>query len=254
LEEDATWAELALAAPLPVLPSAGVSGAVHRGRATARVATATSEVRRAGGRLGLVWRGFDPDLTAAIDLIAEHVEAEHRPGGRGPRGFSAGPALHVHQVGPLVRAVGIDRVLRAELRFGDVGYWAIEAGGSLAFRAGPLSMAPLLHLAAVAEEAPLDAVPALGDRRLVPAVRRHEDHGHRLAVAGLDLSHPIPWQGTVRLRARTGVADDLGSGRLVWRTGAGVSVLWWTPFGQIELGAEGTLEDARLVVQLGPEW
>ena len=40
-----------------------------------------------------------------------------------------------------------------------------------------------------------------------------------------------------------------------WIGGAGVSLLWWTFLGKVEVGAEaGTEGDKRLIVALGPDF
>lgn len=254
LERRRGWLTAGVESPLPIWPSLRVSAAAHATGAEPRVATGEEvEVWRAGGQLGLDWLSVEPEAAAALALVVERLAVEG-----GESGVAAGPELRLQGVEPLVRAAGLSPSLTGTMRAGAVRYWTASAGASLDLSLRRLQVAPLGHAAFASARAPADVVPGLGDDRLIPGVAPHvaRTPGHARLVAGLDLAYPLPHETTVRLRTRTGVsADPARPDDAVWRTGTGLSLLWWTPFGQVEVGAEYDLEgSARLLLQLGPDW
>jgi hypothetical protein len=77
----------------------------------------------------------------------------------------------------------------------------------------------------------------------------------------MDLAYSVPTGGTVRLRLRGGViadetrADGTYGRDSAWLGGVGLSGLWWTPYGRVEVGAEaGTMGNRRLLVRLGQDF
>lgn len=198
-----------------------------RGRVRSEV-----EVRRAGGFLGLERLWIGPDRWLVGQIRAESVDQEG-----GPTGASVGPALRWERADRLTRVVGEPPLAEAELRLGEVDYRRARLRGGGVRRPGRWHLALAGDLTAVSEGAPVDAMPALGDERLVPGLRWGEALGRTRIVAGADVAYPILFDGVARLRVRSGAAvedtDRFGDGD-AWVTGAELGVLWTTPFGRIE--------------------
>ena len=214
------------------------------------------EVTRYGLWLGAEWQRIEPGIQASTGIRVEQVELEGEGGG------SVGPWLQIGGTPRLVREVGNDPSIEADLRFGTVDYWTLRAKGSHTRRFGPAVAAVLADVTGVSEESPPDVIPAMGDEWLMPALHWGERRGRVRAVAGLDAAHGGPLGSSIRLRLRGGaLVDELRSDTLVysgetkWMGGAGLSLLWWTFLGKVEVGAEaGTLGDRRLIVALGPDF
>ena len=214
------------------------------------------EVTRYGLWLGAEWQKIEPGIQASTGIRVEQVELEGEGGG------SAGPWIQIAGTPRLVREVGNDPSIEADLRFGTVDYWTVRAKASRMKRFGPVVAAVLADITGVSDESPPDVIPAMGDEWLMPALHWGERRGRVRAIAGLDATHGGPLGSSLRLRLRGGaVVDELRSDTVVysgetkWMGGAGVSFLWWTFLGKIEVGAEaGTLGDRRLIVALGPDF
>ncbi|HET9251758.1 MAG TPA: patatin-like phospholipase family protein [Candidatus Eisenbacteria bacterium] len=214
------------------------------------------EVSRFGAWLGAEWQRIDRGIQASTGIRVEQIELEGEGGG------SAGPWFQIGGTPRLVREVGNDPSIEADLRFGTIDYWTLRAKGSHTRRLGPAIAAVLADVTGVSEESPPDVIPAMGDEWLMPALRWGERRGRVRAVAGLDAAHGGPLGSSVRLRLRGGaIVDELRSdtaaysGETKWIGGAGVSLLWWTFLGRVEVGAEaGTEGDKRLIVALGPDF
>jgi hypothetical protein len=79
-------------------------------------------------------------------------------------------------------------------------------------------------------------------------------------IAGVDAAFPLFTKIRVRLRGGASADQLLPDGSdfsnaTLWFAGAGVSALWWTPFGRIEGGLEAdTLGDRRAVVSVGQDF
>jgi predicted acylesterase/phospholipase RssA len=214
------------------------------------------EVTRFGVWLGAEWQRIEPGVQASAGVRVEEIELEGEGGG------SVGPWFQFGATPRLAREVGNDPSVQADLRFGTVDYWTVRAKGSHARQLGPVAAAVLADVTGVSEESPPDVVPAMGDEWLMPALRWGERRGRVRAVAGIDAAHGGPLGSSLRLRLRGGaIVDELRSdtavysGETRWLGGAGVSLLWWTFLGKVEVGAEaGTLGDRRLLVSLGPDF
>ena len=216
------------------------------------------EVQRAGTWLGFETRWLDPSIHASLAMHAENIHSDF-----GPDGGSYGFRLRVAGVAPLVQVVGVAPALEGEARFGDVEYRLVRAQGALPGRLGPLAMAAVASAAAVSDRTPLDEAPSMGGESGIPGLRDGERRGRAHLVGGLDIASGAAFDATLRIRARTGViADETRSERGVlysreslWLGGVRVSALWWTPFGRIEVGGEGsTLGNRRFVVALGTDF
>lgn len=213
------------------------------------------EVFRAGGWAGFETRTIDPGYHAGAGIRVDRIQSDF-----GPDGGSWGPWIRVESVAPLVEVVGVTPCLEAEARFGDVEYRRARARGSVRGRFGPVHAALVADAAIVSRAAPLDAAPDLGEDGLTPGLRSGERRGRARAVLGVDLAALAAFHATLRLRVRGGVVADetrveqgiLYSGESLRAGGARLSALWWTPFGQVEVGGEGsTLGDRRAIVVLG---
>ena len=214
------------------------------------------EVSRFGMWLGADWQRIQPGIQASTGIRVEQIELEGEGGG------SVGPWFQIGATPRLAREVGNDPSIEADLRFGTVDYWTIRAKASHARNLGPALAAVLLDVTGVSDESPPDVIPAMGDEWLMPALRWGEHRGRMRAVAGIDAAHEGPLGASIRLRLRGGaVVDELREdtavygGETKWMGGAGLSLLWWTFLGKIEVGAEaGTLGDRRLLITIGPDF
>lgn len=195
---------------------------------------------------------------ASASVVAEHVDIE---GGRG--GTAIGPRVRVTSDEPLDGRIGLPLRLEGEARFGAFRYQRVRASGTLERRPrqgpearGGFWIGAVADLALARGSAPPDALPALGDDRLVPGLRWGERRGRTRAVVGTDLTYPTLLEGLLFMRIRAGgVADRftrLGSTDH-WLGGAEAGVAWTTPFGAIRFGfGINTDGDQRLDVSLGP--
>jgi hypothetical protein len=214
------------------------------------------EVTRYGLWLGAEWQKIEPGIQASTGIRVEQIELEGEGGG------SVGPWIQIAGTPRLAREVGNDPSVEADLRFGTVDYWTVRAKASHTRRLGPAVAAVLADVTGVSEESPPDVIPAMGDEWLMPALRWGERRGRVRAVAGIDAAHGGPLGSSFRLRLRGGaVVDELRSdmavytGETKWMGGAGLSLLWWTFLGKVEVGVEaGTLGDRRLIVAIGPDF
>jgi len=214
------------------------------------------QVRRAGGWAGAEWLRIEPALEGAAVFRAERITAD-----RGPRGTAFGPMVRLGVVPRLVEVIGTSPSIEGEVRFGSARYERARIKGSLNRSAGRLALALVGDGEIVSGKAPLDAAPSLGAESLVPALRWGERRGRARAISGLDLAYSIHSGGTIRLRWREGIIadetrEDGTFGReSTWLGGAGLSGLWWTPYGRVEVGAEaGTMGNRRLLVRLGQDF
>jgi hypothetical protein len=202
---------------------------------------AFEEVTRKGGALGLDYRAIAPDMHASLGFRAEHVNDAN-----GRDGASFGPEFTAGFGAPLVQVVGIPTAASGTIRFGDVDYERGALAASIALGRRIWLAAPLAAVALASEDAPLDAWPALGDEHLVPGLRWGDRRGQRLLVAGLDVARVFPKRTTLVLRMRGGRIEDRADGGEDENLGGGsLSMLWWLPFGRVEVGYEGTTECDR---------
>ena len=216
------------------------------------------EAERAGTWLGFETRWLDPGIHTSLTMHAENIHSDF-----GPEGGSYGFRLRVAGVAPLRQTVGMAPALEGEARFGDVEYRLARAQGSLSHRLGPLAMAVVANAAAVSRLAPIDEAPNMGGESGIPGLRDGERRGRARLVGGLDIATKVALDATLRIRARAGVIADetrsergiLYSNESLWLGGVRISALWWTPFGRIEVGGEGsTLGDRRFVAALGTDF
>jgi predicted acylesterase/phospholipase RssA len=217
------------------------------------------EVRRVGGWLGFESRWIAPSAFASIGVRADAIDQD-----AGQNGAAIGPWIRIGRVPAVVQVVGTPLAVEAEGRFGEAGYWRGRAKHSVAARVGSAAVALLADVTLVSKDAPLDVAPAMGDESLVPGFRSGERRARLRAVGGLDAAHAMAFNATLRLRLRGGFARDearAGDGVLRYDSddlslgGIGISSLWWTPFGKVEIGLEGsTLGDRRAVVVVGSDF
>ena len=216
----------------------------------------SAEVHHAGGWIGAEWLRIQPAVEGAAVFRGERITSDF-----GPSGASFGPFVRLGVLPRLVEIVGTAPSVEGEVRFGDVHYRRARLKGCVSRSFGPLAFALLGDGEIVSSGAPLDVVPAMGTEFLVPALRWGERRGKARGVSGVDVAYSFPFEGTLRLRLRDGVvademrADGTFGKESTWLGGAGLSGLWWTPYGRVEVGGEvGTLGDRRVVVRLGQDF
>jgi hypothetical protein len=209
------------------------------------------DVSRAGGWLGLQWRSIVRDRDAAITFLGEHVHDDD-----GEDGASVGAALRFDETVTPARVVGVPVLLQAEARFGEVGYQRAQFAGSIDGGTGKLLVAAAARFGIASDDAPPDALFALGDDHWVPGLRWGQERGRTLIAGGFDVAYPIVASGYLRLRARAGFAgDSLDDANTAdnWVAGAGLAGVWYVVVGTVELGAAVTDRgDWRLELNLGP--
>lgn len=209
------------------------------------------DVARIGAWLGLEWRSLAPDFVAAATLRADHVQDED-----GNDGAALGPALRFEATGNPARTVGMPLRIEAEARFGDVAYQRARLSGSIDGELGKFLVAAASHLSAADDDAPPDALYALGDEHFVPGLRWGEERARAIVAGGFDVAYPIVASGYLRLRLRAGYAadsiDDVERSD-GWVAGAGVAGVWHLVVGPVEAGVAVTDRgDWRLELNLGP--
>jgi predicted acylesterase/phospholipase RssA len=213
------------------------------------------EVKRGGGWIGAELRKIAPSVEAVALLHLETIDSNV-----GPSGDSFGPSLRIGVIPDNLLLVGVPTSAEGEARTGDARYARLRARGSRAFAFGSLLVAPLFDVAAVTQDTPRDVLPSPGMDQLVPALRWGERRGRAQAIAGVDAAFPLFTKIRVRLRGGASADQLLPDGSdfsnaTLWFGGAGVSALWWTPFGRIEGGLEAdTLGDRRAVVSVGQDF
>ncbi len=252
-----SWVSLSARHPLPFLPTLATSAGLEfrdndiRQFAGERVFDET-DVRRSGGWAGLVWTGTNDRAEIVTALRADRIDAE-----LGNDGTAWGFSLRLAAREPNARVVGTPLVIETERRWGDVAWTTVRARGSLGFAAARLRAALRADVAAVGTDATLDEFPALGQPDGLPGLRAGSRRAPARAIAGLDLAYPLPLEGHIRLRLRSGGAaahfDELDTVR--WLPGAGVDLLWWTPWGRLAVGIGGTRHAGwRASIDLGPRF
>jgi len=252
-----SWVDLSARRPLRVAPTlATTAGIAFRDTDVRRFdgerVAGETEVRRAGAWAGVVWTGTDDRAELVAALREDRIVADS-----GSEGNAWGVSLRIAAREPNARIVGTPLVIEAERRWGDIDWSALRVRGSLDARAGRLQAAIRGDVEAVGSAAPLDDRPALGQPDGMPGLRAGSRLAPVRAIAGLDLAYPIPLEGHVRVRLRAGsdVArfDDLGSSR--WSPGAGLDLLWWTPWGRLDLGIGAMRHGGwRATIDLGPRF
>lgn len=236
--------------PVNRLPAVGIdfggsirSNAIRAFEETEPVAE--FRVTRAGGWVGLGWRGLSPDVEAAARFDVEKIDD------RLSDGVVSGPTVRVSKALSNGSPVGQPLRLEAEWRYGDFDYRRFRAGGSLSLERGGFAAALVGNVATVRGSAPPDAFPALGDDHAMPGLRWGRLRGRTTAIGGIDVALASPFESHTRLRLRSGTVttdlSDLGDAR--WRAGAEVGLLWLTPLGRIEASA-GVMEGGNWLVGL----
>ncbi|HEX6135682.1 MAG TPA: patatin-like phospholipase family protein [Longimicrobiales bacterium] len=212
----------------------GANGVERRVRLVGADTLGDPRVRRLGGWLGGELRGPIPNWLFSTSIRAEHVRVDTVS-----LGWAAGPFARIARAPAPDRVVGIDPLLEAEVRGGDVEYQRARVRLSQTAPLGPLRVGLLLHAAAASRGAPPDARPTV-DHDLAPWL----DAGtlpHRLAGgAGVDAALPILLNGHARVRLRALVtADEVTAPRTTdeWQLGGEIGAIWPTVLGPVSVGA-----------------
>ena len=153
------------------------------------------ETRHTGGWAGVQYRGAFPDLIGSLVMRAERIEEKG-----GFEGQAWGPLIRISMPNGPARVVGIPSELEAAMWRGVVDYHELGARGSITREMGPLEFAALADAGFVVGDAPLDALPSLGDDHGMPGLRRGQKRGRARCLAR--------WRG-----ARPGVEHAVRSGR-----------------------------------------
>lgn len=197
-------------------------------------ATLLPFARRMGGWAGAEVRGPVPDW-----FFSARGQADHVRGADGPEGWAIGPVVRIARLPAPDRVVGLDPLLEAEVRGGDLEYSRarVRLGPDLAVGRGRIAV--VLEAATSSLDTPLDALPVI-DRDIAPWLPAGTLGGRHLAVVGADAAVPTLLSGHARVRLRAIAAvddtDDLMDGS-VWRVGGEIGAIWPTVLGPITLGA-----------------
>jgi hypothetical protein len=172
----------------------------------------------------------------------------------GEFGSSIGPFLRFGTIYPAASVVGGPTGIEAEVRTGDVAWRRARVQGALPWNVGRLLFAVVADVTTVSDEAPPDAMPALGDDHALPGFGWGEGRAPTRALGGLDAAWPAFLGGYARIRLRTAAIgralDTLADAR--WTAGAEAALTWWTPFGNVTFDGGVTRDgDWRLNMNVG---
>ncbi len=207
------------------------------------------ETRHTGGWAGVQYRAAFPDLIGSLVMRAERIAEKG-----GFEGQAWGPLLRISMPNGPARVVGIPSELEAAMWRGVVDYHELGARGSITREMGPLEFAALADAGFVVGDAPLDALPSLGDDHGMPGLRRGQKRGRARLLGGIDLAMPLVGGGWGRLRLRGGAAGERSEldERAAWLGGAALDLVWNTPFGPVVVGyGINTMSQHRIDVGLG---
>ena len=191
------------------------------------------ETRHLGAWAGVNYRKAFPDLIGSVVMRAERIEEKGVA-----KGQQWGPLLRVSLPRGTGRVVGIPSELEAGFWRGAYDYREFGARGSLDRQIGLLKVAALVDGEIVVGDAPLDALPSLGDDHGMPGLRRGQERGRVRMLGGVDLATPLLGGGWARLRVRGGASGDRAElkDHDAWLAGAALDGVWNTPFGPVVVG------------------
>ncbi|HEX6309342.1 MAG TPA: patatin-like phospholipase family protein [Longimicrobiales bacterium] len=212
----------------------GANGVERRVRRILADSVADPRVRRLGGWVGGELRGPIPNWLFSTSVRAEHVRIDTESAG-----WAAGPFVRIARAPAPDRVVGVDPLLEAEVRGGDVEYQRANVRLSHTVPLGPVRLGAIVHATAASAEAPPDALPTV-DRDIAPWLDAGTLPHRFLAGAGIDAALPILLNGHARLRLRAmGTADVVAAPRTTdeWQIGGEVGAIWPTVLGPVSIGA-----------------
>jgi hypothetical protein len=209
-------------------------------------------VRRHGVRAGAEVHGPVRDWFLSLFATADQVR---EPGAAAA--WAAGPVLRIFRAPPPDRVAGVDQLLEAEIRGGDLSYQRarLRAGHTIVIRRA--QAAAIVDFAAASPQTPLDARPAT-DHNTAPWLPYASLRSRQLASIGVDGAVPTFLSGYARVRLRALAATDdveAFSDSDTWRLGGEVAAVWPTVLGPIELGvAAGQRAKWRFNISIGAEF
>jgi hypothetical protein len=190
--------------------------------------------RRVGARAGAEVHGPVQDWFLSVFAAADHVRA---PGTS--TGWAIGPVLQIRRPPQPDRVAGVDPLLEAEVRGGEVEYQRVRLRAGRTIAVGRARAALLVEAASASAGTPLDALPSTY-RDIAPWLPRGSLRASQHAAIGIDGAVPAFLSGYVRLRLRAiaAVNDiDQMSERGAWRLGGELGAVWPTVLGPIAIGA-----------------
>jgi hypothetical protein len=206
--------------------------------------------RRAGA-----WLGAELHVPVRDWFFSVHAKTDYVRSPLAIHGWATGPVVKISRPPQPDRVVGVDPVLEAEVRFGDVEYQQarLRAGHTVGF--GRARSAVLVGIATTSGDTPLDTQPST-DRDLAPWLPVGALRSRYQTVLGVDVAVPTIISGYARVRVRAIAAgDDLdldlidGDG---WRFGGEIGAIWPTVLGPVAIGAAaGQRAKWRLNISLG---
>jgi hypothetical protein len=240
-----------------LIPGLRWNGGAHAGEERIRVLDADTvtdllTMRRVSLRAGAEVHGPVRDWFLSLFAAADHVRA---PGAAAA--WSAGPYLRIARAPAPDRVAGVDPLLEAEMRGGDLQYQRarLRAGHTMAIGRG--RAAALVELAAASPATPLDELPSTY-RAIAPWLPRGSLRRRQQATIGVDGAVPTFLSGYMRLRLRAiAASDDLDAfdAADTWRVGGELGAVWPTVLGPVAVGAAaGQRASWRFNIGIGPEF
>lgn len=227
--------------------NAGLHAGQERLRRTATDTAGRPKIQRGGGWAGAELHG---DLFVSILGRFDRV----RDGEAGHDAWSAGPFLRVMPGPAPDRVVGIEPLLELEAWVAGATYQRGRGSFGITRRFGETRAAVLADVAATSAATPRDALPAT-TRELAPWLPAGALRARHRTTAGIDIAHPLLFEGYARVRVRTlALTDDSGQlGRsATWRAGAEIGAVWPTVIGTIEVGVARGGGGWRMNLGVGP--
>jgi predicted acylesterase/phospholipase RssA len=179
---------------------------------------------------------------------------------RGPDardGWAVGPFVRVARPPQPDRVAGVDPLLEAEVRGGDLEYQRARVRAGYTVATPRAQAAALIEIASSSAGTPLDALPATY-RDIAPWLPIGALRSRQQATVGIDGAVPTLLNGYVRLRLRAvGTADDVDafSDTDAWRLGGELGAIWPTVLGPIAVGAAaGQRASWRFNISLGSDF
>lgn len=237
-----------------LVPGLVWTGGAHAREQRIRVFEADSIADLPRSRSAGMWLG--PELHGPVRgwffSVLGRADYIRSPGA--PGAWAVGPFVRIARPPAPDRVVGVDPLIEAEVRGGDLEYQRarLRAGGTLSI--GFVHTAALIHLAAASSGAPIHVWPA-AERDIAPWLPAGALRHRSQAALGLDAAVPIVLNGYLRARVRAlAAADDFdvfdqGS---AWTLGGEIGAIWPTVLGPVAIGAAaGQHADWRLNISVG---
>jgi predicted acylesterase/phospholipase RssA len=203
---------------------------------------------RAGAEVHGPVRDWYLSLLAAADRLRGSVTEN---------GWAVGPYLRITRPPASDRVTGIDPLLEAEVRGGEVEYQRARLRGAHTVAVGRAEAAALVEVEAASVGTPLDALPA-SHRDMAPWLPAGSMRSRQRASFGVDGAVPTLMSGYLRLRLRAvAAADDADafSDAGTWRLGGELGAIWPTVLGPIAVGAAaGQRASWRFNISIGPDF